>query len=124
MYQGRFKSFPVAEDEYFLTLCRYVEANPLRAKLVRRAEQWRWSGMWMRTDPARALPLAAWPLQRPRNWVEWVNGELNEEQLDTLRTCVQRGRPWGPPNWIRTTAARLGLEFTLRGPGRPRKNPQ
>ncbi len=124
LYQGRFKSFPVAEDKYFLTLCRYVEANPLRTKLVRRAEQWRWSGMWMRTDPARALPLAAWPLQRPRNWLARVNGELNEEQLDTLRTCVQRGRPWGPPSWIRTTAARLGLEFTLRGPGRPRNNPQ
>ena len=50
--------------------------------------------------------------------------ELNEEQLDTLRTCVQRGRPLGPPSWIRTTAAHLGLDLTLRGPGRPRNNPQ
>jgi len=40
LYQGRFKSFPVCDDEYFLTLCRYVEANPLRAALVERAEQW------------------------------------------------------------------------------------
>ena len=32
--EGRFKSFPVAEDDYFLTLCRYVEANALRAGLV------------------------------------------------------------------------------------------
>ena len=28
LYQGRFKSFPVSSDEHFLTLCRYVEANP------------------------------------------------------------------------------------------------
>ncbi len=34
IYQGRFKSFPVAEDDYFLTLCRYVEANALRGNLV------------------------------------------------------------------------------------------
>ena len=34
LYQGRFKSFPVAEDDYFLALCRYVEANALRAHLV------------------------------------------------------------------------------------------
>jgi hypothetical protein len=61
-------------------------------------------------------------LQRSKNWLEWVNGKLDQEQLDTLRTCVQRGRPLGSPGWIRTTAARLGLEFTLRGPGRPRKN--
>ena len=38
LYQGQFKSFPVAENDYFLTLCRYVEANPLRANLVSRAE--------------------------------------------------------------------------------------
>jgi len=46
------------------------------------------------------------------------------EQLGTLRACVQRGRPLGPPGWIWTTAARLGFEFTLRGPGRPRNNRQ
>ena len=39
IYQGRFKSFPVAEDDYFLTLCRYVEANALRAEIVQR--RWR-----------------------------------------------------------------------------------
>ena len=41
LYQGRFKSFPVQEEEHFLTVCRYVERNPLRANLVSRAEQWR-----------------------------------------------------------------------------------
>src|SRR3954447_20502884 len=38
LYQGRFKSFPVAEDAHFLQVCRYVERNALRAGLVRRAE--------------------------------------------------------------------------------------
>src|SRR5437016_5185841 len=38
LYQGRFKSFPIQNDRHFLSVCRYVEANPLRAKLVRRAE--------------------------------------------------------------------------------------
>src|SRR4051794_21209388 len=36
LYQGRYKSFPVEDDRHFLVLCRYVESNPLRAKLVRR----------------------------------------------------------------------------------------
>ena len=48
LYQGRYKSFPVAEDDYFLMLCRYVEANPMRAKLVERAEEWQWCGFWRR----------------------------------------------------------------------------
>ena len=56
LYQGRFKSFPVAEDDYFLTLCRYVEANALRAGLAERAEQWRWSGLWQRAEEAADVP--------------------------------------------------------------------
>ena len=38
LYQGRFKSFPIQQDEHFTTLCRYVERNALRANLVGRAE--------------------------------------------------------------------------------------
>ncbi|HUV70627.1 MAG TPA: transposase, partial [Terracidiphilus sp.] len=41
VYQGRFKSFPVADDGHYLTVCRYVERNALRAGLAERAEQWR-----------------------------------------------------------------------------------
>src|SRR3989304_1014987 len=48
LYQGRFKSFPAEEDAHFLTVCRYVEANAVRAGLVDRAENWRWSGLWLR----------------------------------------------------------------------------
>ena len=121
LYQGRFKSFPVAEDDYFLTLCRYVEANALRARLVERAEQWRWSGLWRRARRSSELPLSAWPLKRSRNWVAWVNRDLNDEQLDGIRISVNRGRPLGPDAWVQRTAKRLGLDFTLRGPGRPRR---
>src|SRR5437660_7839987 len=41
LYQGRFKSFPVQADEHFLTLCRYVERNAVRAGLVQSAWSWR-----------------------------------------------------------------------------------
>ncbi|MBS0184492.1 MAG: transposase [Nitrospira sp.] len=50
LYQGRFRSFPVQTDEHFLTVARYVERNALRAKLVRRAEDWQWSSLWRRTQ--------------------------------------------------------------------------
>ncbi|MCC6123993.1 MAG: transposase [Pirellulales bacterium] len=122
VYQGRFKSFPVAEDDYFLALCRYVEANPLRAGLVDRAEQWQWSGLWRRAQGSGGegeLALSSWPVERSRNWIAWVNRDLNDEQLETLRTCVRRDRPFGHETWVRETAARLGLEYSLRGPGRP-----
>ena len=123
VYQGRFKSFPVAEDDYFLALCRYVEGNALRAALVERAEDWQWCGLWRRVNRKEELPLSAWPLERSRNWIAWVNRGLNDEQLEEIRSSVQRDRPLGPATWVRRTAARLGLEFTLRGPGRPRLTP-
>jgi len=46
LYQGRFKSFIVQRDEYLLTVCCYVERNAVRADLVERAENWRWSSLW------------------------------------------------------------------------------
>ena len=46
LYQGRFKSFPVEEDEHFFWLCRYVERNALTANVVPRAEDWRWGSLW------------------------------------------------------------------------------
>jgi putative transposase len=52
LYQGRFKSFPIQEDEHFFTVCRYVERNALRANLVTSAEQWRWSSLWQRVNAA------------------------------------------------------------------------
>ena len=124
LYQGRFKSFPVSEDDYFLALCRYVEANALRAKMVKRAEEWRFSSLWRRANPHASddgLVLSPWPVDRPRNWLARVNAKLGQEQLDTVRECVDRGRPLGSEKWVAATARRLGLEFTLRGPGRPRQ---
>jgi putative transposase len=44
VWQGRFKAFPV-QDDHLLTLLRYIERNPLRAGLVRRAEDWAWSSL-------------------------------------------------------------------------------
>ena len=121
LYQGRYKSFPVAEDDHFLTLCRYVEGNALRAKRVQRAEEWRWSGLWRRAHRSQGLPLGSWPVERPRNWTRLVNAGLPSQELREVRICAKRGRPLGPAPWVQATAARLGLEFTLRSPGRPRK---
>jgi putative transposase len=50
LYQGRFKSFPVQDDGHFLTLCRYVESNAQRAKLVERAIDWPWAAAFGRRD--------------------------------------------------------------------------
>jgi len=124
LYQGRFKSFPVQEDAHFLRLCRYVEANPLRAGLVKRAEEWPWSGLRAREKSGKPFTLATWPVDRPRGWLATVNEAMREAELRHLRTSVNRGRPWGELDWVQMIVKRLSLESTLRNPGRPRGKPQ
>ena len=48
LYQGRFKAFPIQTNHYLRTAWRYIERNPVRAKLVERAEAWPWSSLAVR----------------------------------------------------------------------------
>ncbi|MGA3068411.1 MAG: transposase [Tepidisphaeraceae bacterium] len=121
VYQGRFKSFPVQSDRHLLTLLRYVEANPLRAGLVKRAEDWRWSSLRGDRSPDGRALLTPWPVAKPKEWVEIVNEPMGKEQLSAARDSTRRGRPFGSAIWVKQTAERLGLGFTLRPRGRPRK---
>jgi putative transposase len=72
LYQDRYKSFPVEEDEHLLTVLRYVQRNPVRAKLVERAEQWRWGSCYVRRSSAHELHplLCDWPIDIPRRWLD------------------------------------------------------
>ena len=123
LYQGRYKSFPIEDDEHFYQVVRYVERNALRAKLVRRAENWRFSSLWRRVygTPESRRILSAWPLPRPRSWVRYVNQPQTEAELEAIRRSVRRGQPYGGGDWVHATAQRLGLESSLRPRGRPRK---
>jgi putative transposase len=123
VYQGRYKSFPVETDEHFWVAARYVERNALRAKLVSRAEEWQWSSLWRRCNGTREEQslLAAWPTEVPANWLDRVNQADDERELESLRLSVQRGRPFGQPEWQAEIAKRLGLESAYRPTGRPRK---
>jgi putative transposase len=123
LYQGRFKSFPLETDEHCYTLLRYVERNALRANLVRRAENWRWSSLWHRQHSGSKIAqmLDAWPLPEPENWLDVVNTAQTAAELEAVRRSVVRGSPFGSELWQRRTAKGMGLEFTLRPRGRPKK---
>ncbi|REJ66253.1 MAG: transposase [Planctomycetota bacterium] len=124
LYQGRYKSFPIQSDEHFLHVARYVEANALRAGLVRRAEDWEWSSLWIRenVEQREFSVLANWPLPQPPSWLAHVNRPPATAELDRLRRSVKRGTPYGDEGWVARTAKRLGLEATTRPLGRPRKS--
>lgn len=123
VYQGRFKSFPIQDDQHFLTVCRYVEHNPLRAKLVASADDWRWSSLWRWRNGSvkgKAI-LSPWPVRRSPDWLSYVNAPQTENELTAVRRSVQRGSPLGDESWSAKMVKRLGLQSTLRPHGRSKK---
>ncbi len=118
--QGRFKAFPIEDEDHLRTVLRDVERDPSRAELVERAEGWQWSSLaaWREVTP----PL--WPGEpplRPADWSTRVNEPLSAGDLDRLRHSVRRGKPFETETWTQVIAERLGLATCLRPPGRPKK---
>lgn len=119
LYHGRFKSFVVQRDIHLLLVLRYVERNALRAKLVARAEDWMWCSMWRRENQRGIAMLSDWPVERPSDWVEFVNEPQTAEELKALPRSVNRGCPFGEDQWREEMVREFGLESTMRERGRP-----
>jgi len=118
VYQGRYKAFPVAGDMHFLRLCRYVERNPLRAGLVRSAEDWPWCSLAQREGRKASISLTDWPIPLPTDWIALVQLDVADETQD-LRLAVCRSSPFGPMDWREQIAIKLQMESALSPIGRP-----
>ncbi len=107
----------VQQDSHLLLVLRYVERNALRANLVERAEQWRWSSLWRRENGQGLGLLAIWPVERPADWVAFVNEPQTPEELAALRRSVNKAAPFGSDEWQAQTVEELGLQATIRPRG-------
>ena len=123
LYQGRFKSFPVETDEHLYTVLRYVERNSVRANLVTSAQEWRWSSAWRfyQGEAGSGALLCEWPMTRPHDWLTRLNRGETKAELEALQRAVRRGQPFGSETWCERIIGQLGLESTIRPPGRPKK---
>ena len=89
VWQGRFKSFKISQDEHFLTVVRYVVSNPVRAGLVGHPGDWPWSSLCL---PAFVDP---WPVPQPSDWPQALAQPLPDQELAALRASVARQVPFG-----------------------------
>jgi len=124
LYQGRYKSFICQDDNHFLTLVKYVEQNALKAKLVKKAEGWRWSSVWRReygTIKQKKL-LFPWPVSKPKDYLSWLNIILPEEKEEIIERSIIKSNPYGEDYWLDNTVKKFGLEQTLRRVGRPKNS--
>jgi putative transposase len=102
LYQGRYKSFLIKTDHHLLTVLKYIERNPVRARLSKQVEAWRRGSARLRLNGTKKQKelLAELPLDLPRNYRSWVNTPDSPNDLDALRISVNKGAPFGDVHWV------------------------
>jgi putative transposase len=120
LYQGRYKSFLIEGDNHLLSVIRYVERNALRAKLVKKAENWSFCSLSRRLSNSedKKKLLAPWPITEPKDYISFVNTPINENEMEEIRYSVNRGKPFGSDSWSNIMISKYGLMATVRKRGR------
>ena len=114
LWQGRFASFPMDED-HTLRAVRYVELNPVRAKLVQRAPDWRWSSA--RAHITGAPDTLAETQALAEHIIDW-EAYLEESEMEVFRRHERTGRPLGDTAFLHKLERLCGRTLTpqKRGP--------
>ena len=124
LWQGRFYSVPL-DESHFGSALRYVERNPVRAGIVKRAEDYRWSSAaahcGLCEDPFLA-PLSRSPAGLG-NWSDWLIIPESPPDLLEIRKSTRLGRPSGPDSLLEEFERLTGRKLVPRITGRPRKKP-
>jgi len=120
LWQERFASFPM-DESYLLATARYIEMNPVAAKLVERPEDYRWSSARSHlTGQDDGLVKAAPLLDLVPDWQKFLMMTTDEE-VDMLHRHERTGRPLGRPGFIEKLESMLGRALRPQKPGPKRK---
>lgn len=122
LWQGRFFSCAL-DDNHLIRAMRYVEMNPIRAKLVTKPEDWTWSSARHHLD-LETIPLlqdARWPENALlADWPVILTQHDSDTAIDRLRLATRTGRPLGSDAWIDELERSTGRRLRPRKPGRRR----
>lgn len=134
LWESRFKSSPIETDTYLPQCTRYVELNPVKAKMVNNAEEWPWSSYgakiglgdgqntrrWLDADPMY-LSLSPMKKERRERYKAFVQSAVPEQERTKNRQALERFQLTGSGKFVDEIERRMGLRVEDRGPGRPRK---
>ncbi len=126
VWQARFFSCPL-QGAHLWAAMAYVERNPVRARLVERAEEYRWSSAAAHTagqDTAPLLHMGEWRKQYTvERWREVLRTSVAEDSLaERLREATARGRPFGGEEFVDELERKAERRLRPLSAGRPRKN--
>jgi putative transposase len=130
VWQGRFRSPAIERGAHLLAVLRYIEANPVRARMVADPAEYPWSS-FQRHGLGEPDPLLDgvpdWEAmgrtdrERCSRWRRFVVAARSRRDLEPIRSSLRSGRPYGSEIWVAATARRLGVDLNPRPRGRPRK---
>ncbi len=120
LWQGRFASAPMDEEHTFLAV-RYVELNPVRARLVKSPEAWRWSSaaahLTGKDDGLVSVKPMLDLIGGPAQWRKMLASGLDENEAMAIRKAETTGRPLGGSGFIKRLERRLDRAIAKRRPG-------
>lgn len=100
IYQGRYKSFIIQDENYLRNVLRYVERNPLSANLVKDPLQWKYSSLYRRyrgtTKQNRFL--TEWTFKEPENYLELIKEPLSNKEFERIKIAELKDLPYGDFN--------------------------
>jgi putative transposase len=124
LWQGRFASFPM-DEAHMLAAARYIELNPVRARLTKTPEDWAWSSAraHLTGAPDGVTDIAALG-QTVGDWRGFLGAGIGDDALKALRAGERTGRPAGDAAFIETLETRTGRPLAKRKAGRkPKRDP-
>lgn len=128
LWESRFKSSVVQSDEYLLACSRYIELNPVRARLVPHAENYLWSSYtqhvggedaWLDFDRCFEA-LGNSNAERRARYRNFLDQQSTFEENSLIREALQRGQLTGNTRFVDEVERLTGLRIERRGPGRPK----
>lgn len=133
LWEGRYKSSPIDKDSYLLACCRYVEFNPVRARIVDDPGDYRWSSYrhkasmqnlnWLDEDPSY-MGLGNTNKEPEKRFNESVKEFIPKSEWDIIRQAVQRGQLTGSSSFIEEVEQKIGRRVEFRRQGRPKVDKQ
>lgn len=122
IWQNRFFSCVVGDDIYLWSVARYIERNPLKARLAKRPEAYRWSSAKAHMTDADDVMLSSpsWLTQPERADYSKFVKDKNHELDEMLRKATRTGRPFGSDSFIEELESQLQQTLKAKSVGRPR----
>lgn len=131
LWAGRFKASVVDSDSYLLSCMRYIELNPVRARMVGHPQDYPWSSWHANVGERQSrlvnphpeyIALGATPKERQEHYRAWVLQDQAESITTELRNATQQNAAFGSPRFAQQIERMLGRDVTVRPRGRPRKS--